>query len=93
MIQELYTMAPCFSVQREKREPLFDLNQFDYEMIDLDPELNRKDVIRAMEPKLLEEKRKVRINLLRKTVNKTFTCVTKNKSTSFNQMSSPRINI
>jgi len=95
MMQELYTMAPPLSEQKKVKAqlPHFDLNQFDLEMIDIDPEVNKKDVIRALEPKFLEEKRQVRIDLLRKCVNKTFTSVSKNKSTSFNQLTSPRVNI
>lgn len=53
-------------------------------MLDLDPEVNARDLLRGNESKLLEEKRQIRVNLLRAKVNKTLACVSKNKSYAFN---------
>jgi len=49
------------------------MSEFEIDMLDLDPEINSKDLINGDETKLLEEKRQIRINLLRQRVNKTLT--------------------
>ena len=45
--------------------------------MDLDPEINSKKIWNGVESKLLDEKKKVRIGLLREKVNKTLTSVSK----------------
>jgi hypothetical protein len=83
-------MAKPLSEQRKIEPPRFDISDFAINMLDLDPEIHAKDLLRGNESKLLEEKRQVRVNLLRSKVNKTLTSVSKNKSTAFNQLASPR---
>ena len=79
-------MAPNFTEQNRVIPPIFNLEDHDINLLDLDPEINSKKIWNGMESKLLEEKKKVRIGLLREKVNRTLTSVSKNKSQAFNQL-------
>jgi hypothetical protein len=84
-------MAPSYTSQNRIIPPDFNLGDFELNLIDLDPGINSKKIISGTEPKLLEEKKQIRIALLRQRVNRTLTSVSKNSSTAFNQLVNKRI--
>ena len=71
--------------------PEFNLADHELSLLDLDPEINSKRLISGTESKLLEEKKQIRIALLRQKVSRTLSSVSKNSSTAFNQLVNKRI--